>query len=220
MPCPNHKQKRLFLERRLDVEAKAEFEAHLADCESCRRGVISQWRSQSQTSDAAEPAAVEVPAEVLRRVEELVPHRPPARGPWRPRSLKVLPPLAAALLLAMTAVFLGSRSEPPVDRASPPVLRGSEPGEGEHLLPESGIVTSLAAGRLEFSWDPAPEVSQYRLVILDDTGRRVFGVETQETEQSLDLGMIGGGNFYWTLTTLYQDGTASTGPTRAFQIVP
>jgi mycothiol system anti-sigma-R factor len=82
---------------------KSEFEAHLAECESCRNKVRvqSEWQNQIRAAAPNERA----PAALRNRIRRsLARQAPPAQMSWRKWAVRVMPVAAASGLLLMTVV--------------------------------------------------------------------------------------------------------------------
>ena len=139
-----------YLEGTLEGSRRAEFEAHLACCDSCRtltlqmRGVLA--------SAAALPRSIRPPRDLWPDIADRLASRttrPPFRSiPWRSWA-----PLAAAavLLIAVTAIVtvLLSRPEAPVAVTAPPDQQHIEgfAADREYVLAAEDLERVLEEGR-------------------------------------------------------------------------
>ena len=171
-----------YMEGRLPDEARAALEAHLADCDECRRGLIL-LRGVEQLE--AKP----VPRELLER---------PRRG----RRQFWAAAAAAVFLGALFVVPLTEIVRPGAD--GPPVFRDAGTQGPGLLSPEAGSV--VRRGELFFSWTPVEGADRYRIRVwsVKTDFLREFEIRGGQTETGwpADAPLAPAGELIWRVQAL------------------
>ena len=183
-----------YLEHRLDDASRRRIEAHLVECERCRREVI-------------EGEHVLRDAPVRRRS---------ARRPFA--ALAGLAGLAAA---AVALFFVLPRDETsgraPVERAAAPPVAPVTPAI---VVVEPIDSADLAAAPATFVWRPSPGVSLYKFTLTDDQGRVLWSASTRDTvlAPSGSVQLSPTTRYFWYVDALRADGGTVSSGVHAFRV--
>lgn len=193
-----------YLDGNLQGESRDRFEAHLAQCQVCRDGVVLL-----RSTEVEEP---EVPEQLMRRARAAR-----NRSPGAPRWLLGM---AASLLLmaAITAgvLRLGSGGQ----RTASPV-RGDHPGLAD--LSPSGS-TLIPADRVIFHWSPVVGADRYELSVYDAEGRKVaqatLGPQEHSSPWPAEAPPASAGSYLWKIRAMALDRALAESEMIPFEVGP
>jgi len=144
-----------------------------------------------------------------------------ARLQSRRRLIRALP-IAAAASIAVLLLVPGRDADPTGDAMRTP--GGVDATAGRELIrvlaPVNG--STVAAGRIAFSWHPAGPGLRYSLTVTDAGGTALWKVETSDTTLLLPDGvrLAAGQTFFWLVDALAPDGRSLTTRTQRFSTPP
>ncbi|MEO1086443.1 MAG: hypothetical protein AAFY88_19595 [Acidobacteriota bacterium] len=213
--CPDPESVERFLARSANEEERGRLEAHAADCDRCRQLLVSSFLRDAEPSSGPMRPSPAIPADVLRRVEEMV-----QPGPARRRSLPVWLPAAALLAAGLgLAVVLGGP-----DRAvDPPVLRGASASAFMNLEPQAGVSLPVSTPALEFSWRLDGDVADLAVRIFNEAGAIEAeldgGGDSERGDVSISPASLGVGTYYWSVEVTFADGGTAGSERRLLRIV-
>ncbi len=185
----------------IEPDERAAFEAHLAECESCREEVDALRAAAATLGDPAQPppglrSRVLALAEQTPQLPPLVDHAPVVRRRWVPRLLAAA---AAVVLLAGIGIGLRNASDEPDAVTASQVFSASDArrasvplGDGEVRVALSKDLGRLAVDGADM---PAPPTGKaYQLWLLHDghaTSLSVMeGDETSAVEEIPTAGVL------------------------------
>lgn len=131
-------------------------------------------------------------------------------------------PIAAAAAIAILLLLPARNTHPAAE-----LLRGPDSADaslGRELIrvltPVNG--TTVAKGRVVFSWQGAAPRLLYRLTITESTGAAVWTAETSDTTLALpaDVRLVAGQTYFWLVDALGPDGRSLTTRTQRFSTPP
>ena len=198
-------------------EDRDALEQHLADSQAAR----DRLRDLRREARPLTPA--KVPPALRQRVEELVPRRR-----RRPQTRLVFASAAAILLLAVTAVVWRSNDgmapgpEAPVMRGDAGGRAAADAGSPAAWMPEApgpGELLRLDGPEITFRWPAVDGASDYRLVVLNRGGDRVFGLESKTTEVAVPGSAVGLGERSFLVEARLPDGSVRRSSVIDFTVI-
>ena len=171
-----------YLDGSLPAETRETLEAHLADCESCRLGVVLL---QGELHGAADRkgSGERVPAEFIARALRRDPIESRGSTLRRMKQWNVSVAAAAVIAIALVATWwmlTGERDATSSKRAAE--YRGADGGFSGELSPARGAVVS--ADDLVFSWSAVEGADRYSVSVLGPGGEVVVSIETRADQRS------------------------------------
>ena len=198
-------------------EERDAVESHLADSQASR----DRLRDQRQQSQPLTPA--KVPPALRRRVEQLVPRRR-----RRPQARLVFASAAALLVLMVGfGIWRSTDGNPPGSET--PIMRGEAGGRTASgaesttgwtpLAPKPGEQVLLDGKDIAFRWPAVDEALDYRLVVLNRAGDRVFELESDATEVTAAGSAVGLGARSFLVEAQLRDGSIRRSSVIDFTII-
>lgn len=194
-----------YLDGTLDAQSRDRFEAHLAQCDSCRNGV-TLLRS-------LEEAIPEVPSELVNRARGAGLRRGGfARGRWL-LGLAASLILVAAIGVALLRIGSGGRAGSPV-RGDAPAFSGLSPLAG----------AAVSAGQVVFQWSPVDGADRYELSLFDASGRKVgqvvAGREARTAPWPEEASPAAPGPYVWKIRAMALDRPLAESDPISFEVKP
>ena len=205
----------LYLEDRLEDDAREHLEEHLSRCLSCRRRLVEAYEAARP-----EPAAEPVPAALVQRARALA--RRQRAAPRRRASLWWGTAAAAnAAIVSLVALDIGrDGARPPTD---PDALRSGDHGalRLQAVAPDDGAVVTGAP--IALRWTALPGATRTTVTLVDPLGNIVLRTTTAGDHLLLDPAATDpplepGTSWFWYVTVDLADGTSLESEVRAFTL--
>ena len=196
-----------YLDGGLEGAERDRFEAHLAECRTCRAGV-ALLRSRLAGVN------LQVPKEFLARGKKVTVRRKLLQIPS-------LLGMAASLLLvagALTWVARRSTSHP----TTPPPFRGGQSDRFSSLSPAAGI--SVPATAILFRWSAVEGADRYELGVFDSGGRKILeftaGASARSVSWPSQRPLPPPGSYLWEIRALALDRALAESDLIPFEVIP